>query len=163
MSKPKLDRNGEGVAQETSQAETAQVETTDSPALEAKAPVKQVVFMSVDKELCLYYKGTDLIKLPDGRMEYVPPRKAQFKEGFYPLADIPENQFAISWLRGHPSFNISFREVADMSNMVELPSIEQMRQMPVMQLKELCMKKEVKVGETDSKESIILALIENGK
>ena len=117
--------------------------------------------MSVDKELCLYYKTGGTTKLPDGRTEITPTLKAQFVDFFYRLADIPANQFAIEWLRKHESFNVSFREVSDMSTIVELPSIEEMRQIPMLQLKELCRKKEMSVKDDESRESIILALIEN--
>jgi hypothetical protein len=163
MARPKLNGTETDEVQETSPVVTAQAEAPASPAPEAESPVKQIVFMSVDKELVLYYKAGEPKKLPDGRIEMGQTLKVQFLDFSYRIADIPANQFAIGWLRKHDSFGVSFMEVQDIDNMVELPSIEEMRKLPMAQLKELCRKKEVSVKDDASRESIILALIENGK
>jgi len=164
MARPKLNGTESGEVQETEQVATAQSDiTTASPEPKAESPVKQIVFMSVDKELVLYYKTGGTTKLPDGRIEITPTLKVQFLDFFYRLADIPENQFAITWLRKHDSFGVSFMEVQDIANMVELPTIDEMRKLPMSQLKELCRLKEVKVKDNESREFVILALIEKGK
>ena len=161
MARPKLNGTESGEVQETEQVVTAQAEPIASPEPKAESPVKQIVFMSVDKELVLYYKAGGNTKLPDGRIEITPTLKVQFLDFFYRIADIPANQFAIEWLRKHESNPHAFREVQDVSDMAELPTIEQMKRMPMPQLKELCRDKRVDVKDDESKETIILALIEN--
>ena len=50
-----------------------------------------------------------------------------------------------------------------MSNMIELPTIAQLKQMTIGELKELCVKNAVKVADEASKDTVILALVENVK
>ena len=83
MARPKLNGTETDEVQETSPVVTAQAEAPASPAPEAESPVKQIVFMSVDKELVLYYKAGEPKKLPDGRIEMGQTLKVQFMDIFY--------------------------------------------------------------------------------
>jgi len=182
MARPKLERNGVGdgqemslenamqdgiaagiIAPERSGSDTAVAKpevAQDSPAPVADAPVKQVMFRSVDKELALYYKAGFTDK-SHGLASYTPSVGVKFEDYMFRIDDTKENAKTIAWLRGHPNFGITFREVPDMSNVIELPPIKELRQMTLDELKGLCSKYSVKHELDASKDSLILALLEN--
>jgi len=170
MGRPRLERNGIGAEQETkgdifvdSEVKTLTQETKPeipSPDSTAKAPVKQVVFRSIDRELVLYYKAGYTDK-SHGISSYTPSVGVKFDDHYVRLDDTPENAKTIAWMRKHPNSDISFKEVPDMSNIVELPPIAELRTMTIHELKGLCSKNAVKHEEDASKDSLILALIED--
>jgi hypothetical protein len=168
MAKPKLERNGDGDGQEMDQESTVTSETTqtpvvyDSPTPATESPTKWVVFRSHDKELALFQKAGFMDK-SHGMVTYNPSVGVQFVDFYLRVQDIPKHADTIKWLRGHPSNGISFAEVPDLSNIVELPTIAQLKQMSIVELKELCAKNKVKVVDDASMDTIILALIENVK
>ncbi|MDD5523522.1 MAG: hypothetical protein PHI84_22115 [Kiritimatiellae bacterium] len=168
MAKPKLERNGDSEGQEMDQESTVMSETMqspvvqDSPAPATESPTKWVVFRSHDKELALFQKAGFMDK-SHGMVTYNPSVGVQFVDFYLRVQDIPKHADTIKWLRGHPSNGISFAEVPDLSNIVELPTIAQMKQMSIVELKELCAKNKVKVTDNASMDTIILALVENVK
>jgi hypothetical protein len=166
MVRPKLERNGDGEGQEMSQDIA---ESIDSPAIPSspepmpETPTKWVVFRSKDKELELFQKAGYMDK-SHGIATYNPSTGVQFIDFYLRVQDIPKHAHTIKWLREHPSNGISFMEVPDLSNVLELPAIAQLRQMSIGELKELCAKYKVKVADGDvGKDTIILALIEKVK
>jgi len=163
MGRPKLERSGDGEGQEMSQvvAEDSQLATPPSPEPQAESPTKWVVFRSKDKELTLFQKAGFTDK-SHGIATYTPSTGIKFDDCYLKLEDISENAKTINWVRTHPSFGVSFIEVPDLSNIVKLPPIAQLKQMTGSELKELCLKNSVAVKEEYSKESIILALVEKG-
>jgi len=176
MGRPKLERNGEGESREASkEIQDAQdinvgensVDKTPvtlvptSPELKTKSPVKWVVFRSEDKELSLYQKAGFTDK-SHGIAMYTPSTGIKFENYYCRFENNPQNDNAIKWMRNHPSYGISFREVPDLSSVVELPPIAQLKEMTIDELKEICVKNVVTVKAEDSKESIILALVEKG-
>ena len=163
MGRPKLERNGDSEGQEMSEAVVDDIEaaTVPSPAPKAATPTKLVVFRSKDKELTLFQKAGFTDK-SHGFATYIQSTGIKFDDYYLKLEDTPENAKTIAWVRRHPSCGFSYLEVPDLSNIVELPPIAQLKQMTINELKELCTKNEVKVKAEDSKESIILALVEKG-
>lgn len=166
MDRPQAKRNGKGEGQEMSQDATIQagvdaglITSPVSPAPKTESPVKQVVFKSVDFELVLHQRAGYMDK-SKGIVTYVPGTGVQFKEGYVRFDDTPANAVTIKWLREHESNGVKFKEVPDLSNVVELPTITQMKDMSIGELKELCVKNVVTINESDSKEAIILALIQ---
>lgn len=131
-----------------------------SPDSTPSTPAKQVVFRSVDKELTLYYRAGFTDK-SHGIASYTPSVGVQFDDYHYRIDDTPENAKTIAWLRQHPSFGISFREVPDMNNVVELPAISELEQMTISELRGICHKNAVKHADDASKEALILALIKS--
>lgn len=168
MAKPKLERNGEGEVQETDQNAIVSDEpivapiVPDSPVPKTESPVKQVVFRSVDRELILHQKAATIDK-SHGIPVHVPGTGVEFKDWFKRFDDTPANAVAIKWLRTHERNGVAFKEVPDLSAMVELPTINQMKELSIGELKELCVKNVVTISESDSKESIILALLQKVK
>ena len=168
MAKPKLERNGDGEGQETIQDVAVQQEVLqesanpESPASATESPTKWVVFRSKDKELALFQKAGYMDK-SHGIATYVQSTGVQFIDFYLRVQDIPQHANTIKWLREHPSNGTAFMEVPDLSNVVELPTIAQLRQMTIGELKELCAKYVVKVDGEASKDTVILALIENVK
>ena len=168
MAKPKLERNGDGEGQETIQETAIQQEVlqespvTESPAPATESPTKWVVFRSKDKELELFQKAGYMDK-SHGIATYTPSTGVQFIDFYLRVQDIPKHALTIKWLREHPSNGIAFMEVPDMSNLVELPTIAQLKQMTIGELRELCAKYKVKVDGEASKDTVILALLENVK
>jgi len=168
MAKPKLERNGDGEGQETNQEVSVQQEVLQepvapvSPAPATESPTKLVVFRSKDKELALFQKAGYMDK-SHGVATYNPSVGVQFVDFYLRVEDTPKQAPMIKWLRNHPSIGISFVEVPDLSNIIELPTIAQLKQMAIVELKELCAKNAVKVADEASKDTIILALIENVK
>lgn len=181
MARPKLERSGDGEGQEMSGDEVLQkavdsglikVGTTfdapkeeltpSSPAPATESPTKWVVFRSKDRELELFQKAGYTDK-SHGISTYTPSTGVQFVDFYLRVQDIPKHANTIKWLREHPSNGISFKEVPDLSNVVELPTIAQLKQMTVGELKELCAKNAVKVEDGAGRDTIILALVENVK
>ena len=162
MAKPKLERNGDSEGQEVTQDIGVQQEAPVSPAPATESPTKWVVFRSKDKELALFQKAGYMDK-SHGVATYNPSLGVQFIDFYLRVQDIPKHENTIKWLRGHPSNGIAFLEVPDLSNVVELPPIAQLRQMTIGELKELCAKYTVKVDGEASKDTVILALVENAK
>ena len=168
MAKPKLERNGDGEGQETIQEPAVQQEVlqesaaTESPAPATESPTKWVVFRSKDKELELFQKA-GFIDKSHGIATYNQSTGVQFVDFNLRVQDIPKHALTIKWLREHPSNGVAFKEVPDMSNMIELPTIAQLKQMTIGELKELCVKNAVKVDGEASKDTVILALVENVK
>ena len=158
MGRPKTERNGDGEEQEMSLDTTAEAVASDSPVAETKVPVKQVVFRSIDKNLILHQSAASVDVL-HGIPMYKPGTGVRFEDNFKRFDDIPENQVAIKWIRNHPMNNVKFKEVPDFSRMVELPTIAQMQDMSIAELKALCVQNVVTINETDSKDAIILALL----
>jgi hypothetical protein len=177
MGRPELKRSGVGQGPEVDQETVKQMgvdigliknddpkiasakTASDSPAPATESPVKWVVFRSTDKELVLYDKAGYMDK-SHGIATFVPSKGIPFQDYTFRIEDIPENANVIRWLRQHPSNGISFKEVPDLSNAVELPSIPQLKQMALDELKSLCVKNAVTVETNASREAIILALIE---
>ena len=172
MAKPKLERNGDGEGQEMNQSDLEKNiganaidildNKSDSPAPATESPTKWIVFRSKDKELALFQKAGYMDK-SHGIATYVQSTGVQFIDFYLRVQDIPKHANTIKWLREHPSNGTAFIEVPDLSNLVELPTIAQLRQMAIGELKELCAKYVVKVDGEASKDTIILALIENVK
>jgi len=162
MPKPILERNGESEVQEAKPEAPTKVDAPVSPVATTESPVKWVVFRSKDKELALFQKAGYTDK-SHGTSDYIPSVGVQFNDFYLRIQDIPKYADIIKWLREHQSNGISFKEVPDLSNVVELPTIAQLKVMEVSELKELCAKNKVEVGGDASKDTIILALIENVK
>ena len=168
MARPKLERSGDGEGQETIQEPGVQQEVLQepeapvSPVPTTESPTKWVVFRSKDKELELFQKAGYTDK-SHGISTYTPSTGVQFVDFYLRVQDIPKHANTIKWLREHPSNGVSFKEVPDLSNVVELPTIAQLKQLTVGELKELCAKNSVKVEDGASRDTIILALIENVK
>ena len=167
MAKPKLERNGDSDGQETNQEPTVLQEVMQkpvepvapvSPAPATESPTKWVVFRSHDKELALFQKAGYMDK-SHGVATYNPSIGVQFVDYYLRVQDIPKHANTIKWLRGHPSNGISFAEVPDLSNIIELPTIAQLKQMSIVELRELCAKNKVKVEENAGMDTIILALL----
>jgi len=162
MAKPKLERNGEGEGQEVAQDIGVQQEAPVSPEPATESPTKWVVFRSKDKELEMFQKA-GFIDKSHGIATYNQSTGVQFVDYYFRVQDIPKHANTIKWLREHPSNGISFKEVPDLSNVVELPTIAQLKQMTIGELMELCAKNAVKVVDGAGKDTIILALVENVK
>jgi len=187
MARPRLDRNGVGDGQEPDLTEVdnagvsegagsvfesfaAEIPkdqprltpTESSPAPAAESPVKQVIFWSVDKELVLYYRAGFLNKSM-GSATYTSTIAVKFEDHYARFDETPENAKTIAWMRAHESNGFKFKEVPDMSNVVELPSIKELRQMTMDQLKGLCSKNAVKHEGDATKETLILALLEGNR
>jgi hypothetical protein len=162
MAKPILERNGESEVQETIQEATVEKTVTPvSPVTVTASPVKQVVFRSVDANLKLYQNAATIDK-SQGIPTHVRSTGVEFKEHFKYFDDTPENAFVIKWTREHEMNGVRFFEVPDISNMTELPTIQQMKEMSISELKELCVKYVVTISDNDkeNKAAIILALME---
>jgi hypothetical protein len=160
MAKPILERNGESEVQEVELETSKKQDVTVSPVATTESPDKWVVFRSKDKELALFQKAGYMDKSL-GSANYIPSIGVQFIDFYFRIQDIPKYADMIKWLRGHPSNGISFKEVPDLNNVVELPTIAELKQMVISELKELCAKNKVEVDGDASKESIIIALLEN--
>lgn len=168
MANPETGRSGYGKGQETIQKPSVQQGpllkplVPESPAPATESPTKWVVFRSKDKELTLFQKAGYMDK-SHGISTYTPSVGVQFADFVLRIQDSPEHEETIKWVRTHPSNGIAFMEVPDMSNAVELPTIEQLKQMTIDELKEICAKNKVTVNEDAGKATIILALLEGAK
>lgn len=168
MANPETGRSGYGKGQETVQKPNIQQEpllkdeVPESPAPATESPTKWVVFRSKDKELALYQKAGYMDK-SHGVSTYTPSVGVQFTDFVLRVQDCPKHTETIKWIRDHPSNGVSFKEVPDMSNAVELPTIAQMKQMTIDELKAICAKNKVTVSEEAGRDTIILALLENVK
>lgn len=160
MAKPILERNGESDVEEVKLETPLKVDAPVSPATATESPVKWVVFRSKDKELALFQKAGYTDK-SHGISTYTPSAGVQFVDFYLRIQDCPANEEIIKWVRNHPSNGISFKEVPDLSDMVELPSIAELKQMDIPVLRELCAKNKVEAEDNASKDAIILALLEN--
>jgi len=140
------DRNGE----KTLETESPEAVSPDSP--------KQVVFRSKDKELTLVFKAGYMDK-SHGQANYNPSDLEAFEEYFLRIDDIPSNKKRIEKIRNHPQHGISFKEVPDMRNREDLPSIPELEAMSTDELRNLCGRRKVEITEDASREAIMLALI----
>jgi len=162
MAKPILERNGESDVQEVKLEAPLKEDASVSPVTATESPVKWVVFRSKDKELALFQKAGYTDK-SHGISTYTPSSGVQFVDFYLRIQDCSKNEEIIKWVRSHPSNGISFMEVPDLSNVVKLPSIAELKQMDIPILRELCAKNKVEVKDDASKDTIILALLENAK
>ncbi len=168
MAKPILERNGESDVQEVKleipakQDAPVNQNVSVSPAATTESPIKWVVFRSKDKELALFRKAGYMDKSL-GTSNYIPSIGVQFIDFYFRIQDISKYADIIKWLREHPSNGISFQEVPDLSDAIELPTIAELKQMVVSELKELCVKYKVEIDGDASKDAIILALLEKVK
>ncbi len=160
MAKPILERNGESDIQETISGTPVKQDVSVSPVVETESPVKWVVFRSKDKELALFLKAGYTEK-SHGVSIYHPSVGVQFIDFYLRIQECSKNDEVIKWMRSHPANGISFKEIPDLSNVVELPAIAQMKQMEANELKELCAKNKVEVKDDATKDAIILALLES--
>lgn len=148
---PKASEVGNGAEQES------QVDPEVSPDKPMKE-AKMVIFRSTDRELTLVQKA-GYTERSHGIATYVQTKSVQFVDFIFMVADKPENKKTIEWLRKHPSNGISFREVPTDDVRTVKPAIEDLEKMTARELKEVCEKRNVEVGDDASREQIILAIL----
>jgi hypothetical protein len=131
---------------------------TGTGSIPPSEPPKQVVFRSTNEQLVLAFNAGYMDK-SHGQSNYVASDIEQFDSFFLRIEDVPENRKRIERIRNHSSNGISFREVPDMQRTEELPAIAVLEAMSIKEIKDLCGRRQVEVGEDASKEAMILALI----